>query len=80
MENQLKELGTDFIAGTSFTIADACVLSLIANLLNAPPLEAGFTPVLANFPKVQEYVARLRRAFKDRLAKRDVSDAPDQPA
>ena len=68
MENQLKELGTNFIAGSSFTIADGCVLSLIANLLNAPPLEPGFTPILSNFPKVQEYVARLSHAFKDRLA------------
>jgi len=80
MENQLKELGTDFIAGSTFTIADSCMLSLIANLLDAPPLEPGFTPILANFPKVSEYVARLRHAFKERLAKRDSSDTNDEPA
>merc|ERR1712228_1159440 len=50
MENQLKALGGDFIAGDRFTIGDACMLGLIANLLEAPPLKPGFTPILANFP------------------------------
>ena len=68
MENQLKTLGSDFIAGNKFTIADCCMVAAIPNLFENPAFASSFAPMLGNFPKLQGYVTRLKRAFKERLA------------
>ena len=56
MENQLKTHSGDFISGDKFTIADCCLVSLIANLIDHPKLSNGFTPILSNFPKLNAYI------------------------
>ena len=71
MENQIKTLGGNFIGGGGkFTIADCCMVSAILNMFDAPTLKDGFTAILGNFPKVAEYLRRLRRAFKVRIEAR----------
>ena len=75
MENQLKILGSDFIAGNKFTIADCCMVAAIPNLFENPAFASSFAPMLGNFPKLQEYLRRLKRAFKERLAARGPAEA-----
>ena len=71
MENQIKSLGGNWIAGgDKFTIADCCMVAAIANLFDSPTLTGGFTAILGNFPKLNEYLRRLKRAFKVRLEAR----------
>ena len=74
MESQIRSLGGNFIAGGSqFTIADCCMVAAIANLFDNPQFSEGFKQILQNYPRLQEYLRRLKRAFKRRLSDRHES-------
>ena len=69
MEAQLTEVGGPYLAGSKLTIADCCMVAMLANIWENPagPFSAQFAPVLKNYPKVQAYNLKLREAFKQRL-------------
>ena len=69
MEAQLTELGGPYLAGSKLTIADCCMVAMLANIWENPmgPFKDQFAPVLAKYPKVTAYNKALREAFKERL-------------
>ena len=73
MEAQLTANGGPFIAGNFVSIADCCMVAMLANIWENPagPLTSQFEPVLKQYPKVQAYNLALREAFKDRLTSSD---------
>ena len=66
MESQLKTINSNFIAGEKFTIADCCIIAAIQNLFENEFFITGFESILANYPKMQIYINRLKRGFKGR--------------
>ena len=47
------------------------MVAAIANLFENPLLSEGFKQILQNYPRLQEYLRRLKRAFKKRLSDRN---------
>ena len=76
MEAQLTANGGPFIAGNFVSIADCCMVAMLANIWENPagPWTSQFEPVLKQYPKVQAYNLKLREAFKERLT------SPERPA
>ena len=69
LEKQLTDDGGPFMGGSKISIGDCCWVANMANIMENPagPWTAKFTPILADYPKIQAYHAKLRDAFKARL-------------
>ena len=69
MDAQLAAEGGPFLAGSKVTIADFCMVALMANIMENPagPWTEKFKAVTPDYPKVQAYFTKLREAFKARL-------------
>ena len=72
----LEKHGGKFAAGNQLTVADCAMVAALVNIWENPagPWSAAFKPVLAEYPKVQQYNRNLREAFKARI------NDPNRPA
>ena len=75
MEKHLATLGSPYMAGDRITIADFLIFSLYMTIIfnestGAPDVMAQFAATLADTPKVNEYVARMKQEMAAVLAQR----------